>query len=1097
MRLLVTSRPRRRTTAVASVLAAAVLATGLGVFHPSHAAADPGTTVYASDSFNRTVAGSWGSADSGGAWSASGSPFNVTPGSGTIAADSSAPANFLTALSVQDVDEVVRVSPPPISSAWVDTGIAVRYSVSAQTFYRLSAFYSSSNNSGNYTVELLSEPNNAALMSNFNTAVPGGTALWFRLEAQGVNPTTLRWKVWQDGSTEPAGWLGITTDSSALLQTSGGAGVTTWDSNGPATVSFSNLTVMSAVNPAPAVTCASGDVACDTFQRTVTSGWGTSDAGGPWSGSGSAYAVSPGYAEMSAGSTASLNTLSAASASDIDVTVKVTPPPVTSSYVDAGVAVRVSASGSYYSLGAYASSTAGGNDNVALKVEPADTAINPNVATSIPGGTPIWLRLVAQGANPTTLRWKIWADGTTQPATWNGTAVDMTAALQSAGSIGVTGYSSSGQAAITFNGLVATPPSPVLASCPAATVDCDTFDRTVSGSWGSADVGGAWSASGSRFAVSPGSATVDADSTSPTAFLSTPIQDVDAVVKVTPPGLGSAFSVTGILVRGSAAGAYKLGVYDAQGNNGGDYSVQLVRTTDNGSIVPDSATSIPGGTPVWLRLQAQGTFPTTLRWRVWADGTPEPTAWIGSTTDAASSLQQAGQVGVVAYQSSGAVPFAFGALWASTLTSPPPPTLVCASGATVCDTYNRSVSGGWGTADSGGAWSIAGTPSNWSVAPVTGSITVSPKGTELGYQSSVSVRDVEILTKVVLPLGPGSANTYAYVLGRASANASSYYRVGILQNTNTSTSFLRVQRSDGTQLRTDQSTGIPSGNGRAVWLRVQFQGAGPTAIRVRAWADGSSEPPMWQFDSTDGTAAMQNAGAVGVRAKNDSGSSAQTFGFLGFQAVTLPASAAPSGVDVDTFGRTVSSGWGIADQGGAWSTAGTGYAVTPGQATIVTNSGTPTNFLGTQSIRDADILAWVTPPPMTSAYVDSGVALRYVAAGGTFYQVSAYYSTANNNGNYTIQLKRKPANTLINPDVNTSIPGGTAIWYRMEAQGVNPTTLRWKVWQDGTPEPSAWMGSATDSTLQMQMPGGVGIECYANSGTPTMVFDQLSATSIS
>jgi hypothetical protein len=133
---------------------------------------------------------------------------------------------------------------------------------------------------------------------------------------------------------------------------------------------------------------------------------------------------------------------------------------------------------------------------------------------------------------------------------------------------------------------------------------------------------------------------------------------------------------------------------------------------------------------------------------------------------------------------------------------------------------------------------------------------------------------------------------------------------------------------------------------------------------------------------------------------------------------------------------------------------------------------------------------------MTFAYVDEGVGVRYNPAGGDFYQVSAYYSLGNNGGNYTVQLKRKPSNTLINPDFNTNIPGGTAIWFRLEAQGKNPTTLRWKVWQDGTPEPSSWMGTATDSTAAMQPAGGVGVEAYVNSGTVTTTFNSLLATNL-
>ncbi|MDO8491174.1 MAG: hypothetical protein Q7T04_04070 [Dehalococcoidia bacterium] len=44
----------------------------------------------------------------------------------------------------------------------------------------------------------------------------------------------------------------------------------------------------------------------------------------------------------------------------------------------------------------------------------------------------------------------------------------------------------------------------------------------------------------------------------------------------------------------------------------------------------------------WVRAQAQGKSPTTLRIKVWRDGTPEPAAWDYQRTDSSTSLQGAG-----------------------------------------------------------------------------------------------------------------------------------------------------------------------------------------------------------------------------------------------------------------------------------------------------------------------------------------------------------------------------------------------------------------------------------------------------------------------
>jgi hypothetical protein len=47
-------------------------------------------------------------------------------------------------------------------------------------------------------------------------------------------------------------------------------------------------------------------------------------------------------------------------------------------------------------------------------------------------------------------------------------------------------------------------------------------------------------------------------------------------------------------------------------------------------------------------------------------------------------------------------------------------------------------------------------------------------------------------------------------------------------------------------------------------LRIQTTGTNPTTIRTRAWATGTPEPATWTRTVTDTTAAMQQAGNVGI-----------------------------------------------------------------------------------------------------------------------------------------------------------------------------------------------------------------------------------------
>jgi hypothetical protein len=60
------------------------------------------------------------------------------------------------------------------------------------------------------------------------------------------------------------------------------------------------------------------------------------------------------------------------------------------------------------------------------------------------GGAFFWVRAQVVGTNPTTINVKVWADGSSEPSTWQFTASDSTATLQAPGALGLRAYLSSG-----------------------------------------------------------------------------------------------------------------------------------------------------------------------------------------------------------------------------------------------------------------------------------------------------------------------------------------------------------------------------------------------------------------------------------------------------------------------------------------------------------------------------------------------------------------------------------------------------------------------------------------------------------------------------
>jgi PKD repeat protein len=210
------------------------------------------------------------------------------------------------------------------------------------------------------------------------------------------------------------------------------------------------------------------------------------------------------------------------------------------------------------------------------------------------------------------------------------------------------------------------PPSPPAGSALAQ----DSFTRTVSGGLGSAEIGGAWTTSGtaSNFAVVGGAAAVTSPAGSNRfAYLdgvSSSGTELRATVSFTRPTNSSIY--VGLIGRRVGTATYGARVVvDASGA----VKLQLQRSTDTvllGAIVP--GLTYVSGDRLQFRLQVTGTSPTTIRARVWKVGTTEPAAWQVTATDSTAALQSAGGIGIYNYLSGSATPtslvVSFDDLWA-------------------------------------------------------------------------------------------------------------------------------------------------------------------------------------------------------------------------------------------------------------------------------------------------------------------------------------------------------------------------------------------------------------------------------------------------
>ena len=189
----------------------------------------------------------------------------------------------------------------------------------------------------------------------------------------------------------------------------------------------------------------------------------------------------------------------------------------------------------------------------------------------------------------------------------------------------------------------------------------DDFIRTVNNGWGSADLGGAWTTSGtaSNFNVAGGSATIKmATGSGPSVYLnSVSARDVQLESSVSYDKAGTGGGMyTSFVARRNGTSDYRAVVRVTATA----VTVQVQRTVGGTATVLGSTATLAGGdlaanNSVQVKFQATGNGTTTLRAKIWRTGDDEPTAWSVTTTDSTAALQTSGATGLYSYLSSSSI----------------------------------------------------------------------------------------------------------------------------------------------------------------------------------------------------------------------------------------------------------------------------------------------------------------------------------------------------------------------------------------------------------------------------------------------------------
>jgi hypothetical protein len=428
------------------------------------------------DSFARTVAIGWGTSDAGIAWNGATTGASVNGTAGVLVCN----ATFQT--------RSIALTPPPFIGLPIDVYFDLDLDNPPPSAFPQPRFaVVMGGDATNFRLDLLpSQTPNITIANGDFSGSPEATSLGItnalsvhiRKETNGTD-TTFRANVWPIGNTEPAGWLVYDTKAGSVdNETDFVLQLNQTSTNTGFTASVSNLRIF--MNGTQVDRCT--EFRFDNFNRTVTSGWGTSDYGRAWGSS----------AGSVDGSQAVLPRASPGGGGQIQ-------PPA--DIIDALMLFKTpswpTGIARWIVTPIPGSSAVTGQNNVLLFFSEGfglsvyREGVEVNVSHGWAQTTWYYIRIHADLAG---CQVKVWAAGTAEPTSW--TASNSTPIPSGSNtpffSIGTGGFNGTGSSGLIdwldfdYTG------KPCYQDCPADEIIYDDFNRSTSGGWGSASSAGAW-----------------------------------------------------------------------------------------------------------------------------------------------------------------------------------------------------------------------------------------------------------------------------------------------------------------------------------------------------------------------------------------------------------------------------------------------------------------------------------------------------------------------------------------------------------------------------------------------------------------------------
>jgi hypothetical protein len=185
----------------------------------------------------------------------------------------------------------------------------------------------------------------------------------------------------------------------------------------------------------------------------------------------------------------------------------------------------------------------------------------------------------------------------------------------------------------------------------------------------------------------------------------------------------------------------------------------------------------------------------------------------------------------------------------------------------VFDEFGRTVSSGWGNADSMQAWALTGgTSADFSTTSGYGRhINTAVSASHQTTIASPSA-DFDIYCDIAVAALSLTASQFAGILGRY-IDLNNLYEARVEFTTANAILLSLRKRLTGTETQLATFTSSLT-NVAGTFVRVRFQGTG-TTLRARIWAVTDEEPTAWHVTATDSS--FSGAGSIGMKSVRNAG----------------------------------------------------------------------------------------------------------------------------------------------------------------------------------------------------------------------------------